>query len=531
MKTLSQRAFLSAFVLMLVSLSLSLIALGAVVHQQKTKTLFDHFQDQINDFGALSPQKLNKFIKRSSRVDKQLTILSVALFISPAQAIGISLSDQEVFRDPKHGILLKRSDSIYLTQDHRFKKFQEILQAAPLSESFQVNKANSALINSISTEFFSPDGLIYELSLPFDQHSLSLEINTHLLFGSNYRRPRWIVRFSKSTVLDTLLVLSSEQSHILLIEALILILFSFYLIYQTLIFPLLKLSEFAKNLQHDENSLAPLEVASTELMLLQQSLINFHQALREEQRTLAMLYQKFVEHERKVTSKGLSARVMHEIGNPLASVMGLVDYLRDELDSKAQVELLDLAYAELDRIKQLSKQVLKSAKSNHSSSELEVLYKWALMMMKYHSEYSAIKLSFTGTKQARLAIPLEITQIVLMNLLVNAARAQLGQGMILTHGVINSSNNSQILRLYVLDQGKDVSDTMQSVLFEPWQSDDQEGNGLGLMIARSSLEQYNGSLDYIPKKDRLLYLDNDTVSVFSGACFCLSIPLLVDLES
>ena len=113
-------------------------------------------------------------------------------------------------------------------------------------------------------------------------------------------------------------------------------------------------------------------------------------------------------------------------------------------------------------------------------------------------------------------------------LLVNAARAQLGQGMILTHGVINSYNDSKILRLYVLDQGKDVP-KQQSVLIEPWQSDDQEGHGLGLMIARSSLEQYNGSLEYIPKKDRLLYLDNDTVVMLP--CFCLSIPLLIGSES
>ena len=263
MKTLSQRAFLSAFVLMLVSLSLTLIALSAVLHQQKTKALFNDFEYQIGELGDLSPQQLLEFIKRSSQVDKQLTILSIALCISPAQAVDLHDIDQLI--DAKISLSLKRFNAIYLNQNKRFKELQTILRADPLSESFQVNKAKSVLINSISTELFSFEGSIYELSLPFDQHSLNSEINTHLLLSSNYQRPRWIVRFSKSTVFDTLLTLSSEQSYILLIEALILILFSFYLIHQTLILPLIKLSEFAQNLQHDENSLAPLEAASTEL--------------------------------------------------------------------------------------------------------------------------------------------------------------------------------------------------------------------------------------------------------------------------
>ena len=112
MKTLSQRAFLSAFILMLVSLSLTLIALSAVLHQQKTKALFDQFQNQVNELGALSPQQLSKFIKRSSRVDKQLTILSIALCISPAQAIDVGLSDQELLKDLKRNFSLKRFNSI-----------------------------------------------------------------------------------------------------------------------------------------------------------------------------------------------------------------------------------------------------------------------------------------------------------------------------------------------------------------------------------------------------------------------------------
>ena len=110
--------------------------------------------------------------------------MSVALCISPAQAIDISLSNQDVLRDLKHGFLLKRFDSIYLTQNNRFKKFQEILQAAPLSESFHVNKANSVLINSISTELFSLNGSIYEL-VYHRSDSLDSKINTHLLFDSN----------------------------------------------------------------------------------------------------------------------------------------------------------------------------------------------------------------------------------------------------------------------------------------------------------------------------------------------------------
>ncbi|MAD61626.1 MAG: hypothetical protein CMH49_08995 [Myxococcales bacterium] len=519
---------------MLLSLSLTLLALSAVLHQQKTKALFDQFQVQINELGSLSAQKLIRFIQRSTHTDPQFTVLSMTLNISPAQALDISVLGEVQTENLKKQLSIQKHRVLYLTERDRFNDIDPLLLADPLSESFLANKSQAVVINSLPDKFFSFTSPVYELSLPLDQKSISARLSSHLVLNSAQQRPRWILRFSKSTVLDTLTILSSEQSHILVIEALILVLFSFYLIHQTLILPILKLSEFAQGLKYDEHSLAPLHSASTELLLLQESLVDFHQALREEQRTLAVLYQKLAEHERTVTSKGLSARVMHEIGNPLASVMGLVDYLRTEISTNSQLELLDLAYTELNRIKQLSKQVLNSAKPSHASSEFSILCEWAQMMLKYHNEYSMIRLILTGVKNARLRIPLEITQIALMNLLMNAARAQSGQGIIRIHCVhmcsdsISAGPLDKILKVYVLDQGTDVLETIRPVLFEPWQSSDQEGHGLGLMIARSSLEQYGATLEYLPKLDRQIDLDHEILRDFDGACFCLSMPLFGD---
>lgn len=545
MKTLSQKAYLSSFILMLISVSLTLMALSSVLHQQNTKSLFQHLKAQLQPQGSVSSQELVELVKQAKHIDKRFKVLSLAMYISPAQNLNLELIPRNTRkRLVKNLALTKYSSTKYYSSLLIGKALQHtqdsVVLMRPLAESFMQSKANETMIHALNTQVWDVGEKVYELSLPLDPQALIGNMPI------SQQKPRWLIRFSKSSVLDTLVTLSSEQSHILTIEALILILFSFYLISKILITPLLKLTHFAKALQDDEDSIPPLSLASSELLALQQSLIDSHQALREDQRVLASLYQKLAEHERQVTSQGLSAKVMHEIGNPLASVMGLIEYLKTEASSDKHRELLDLAYTELTRIKTLSKQLLKTYRPSNSKAELHVLCDWVRMILKYHNEYSNIELSITGVTHAHLDIPLATLQVSLLNLLMNAARAQKGEGQIRIHCSVNTDilnplsleqdldpdqqqDLIQRLNIYVLDQGKDVLEEIKDMLFEPWQSTEKSGHGLGLAITRSSLEQYGSTVNYLSKQDRKAHLESafDLVrlDLFNGACFYLSIPL------
>ena len=227
--------------------------------------------------------------------------------------------------------------------------------------------------------------------------------------------------------------------------------------------------------------------------------------------------------------------------------MGLIEYVRDQdIDREEQQELLELAYGELQRMKAISRRFLKVSTLHGVETNLGELIDWITLMLTYHEQYSAIKLTVTGETSLSVHVPLEVAQVALLNLVVNAARSQNGQGELWIHisptqdddslgctpryDRLLSHHRDHEVRLYLCDQGPDIAAELADDIFEPWMSTAQEGHGLGLAIARSSLEQHNASLFYLIKDQRCSHLIEPELSIhrskFDGAWFMLSLPIL-----
>jgi signal transduction histidine kinase len=74
----------------------------------------------------------------------------------------------------------------------------------------------------------------------------------------------------------------------------------------------------------------------------------------------------------------------------------------------------------------------------------------------------------------------------------------------------------------VLDNGPGVSASMKPRLFEPFQTEKANGVGIGLALARKIARAHDGDLilDEAPPED----------PVFPGACFVLTLPILLEVE-
>ena len=347
-----------------------------------------------------------------------------------------------------------------------------------------------------------------------------------------------IIRIRSIDLWGQLITFLAESGLLLLSQMMVLVCFALYLSQKYLIRPLLTITQLARELPDQQQSPElKIKRVAPELLTLQSALIQLHRALRDEQKMLASAYRKLQEQERLITAGYLSARVMHELGNPLASVSGLIEFLRDDSTTPdEQRELLELALGELRRMKDTSRmlQSISHPQSTHidhsevtSASEL---VEWSKTMLRYHELYANIDLIITGDLTLRLQIASDPLKHALLNLILNAAHAQKGIGMLWVDiqsapSPYTTQHTQSIpgVRLILSDQGPGLAHDRLTDLLNPSGHTLSQHNGMGLSIARESIEQNGGHL-WVYSAQALRQPDLNRTDEFPGARFGIWAP-------
>ena len=139
-----------------------------------------------------------------------------------------------------------------------------------------------------------------------------------------------------------------------------------------------------------------------------------------------------VRSEKLATVGRLAAGVAHEIGNPLASVVGFLDYLRkdDEISSELRADLTARMVREVDRIQQTLRQLLDFSRPGRDRPELtrlEDVVTTTIKLVGYHRKMTNIRVETQGEGAPVFLDPQRMSQ-VFANLLLNAADAIDGVG-------------------------------------------------------------------------------------------------------
>ena len=210
----------------------------------------------------------------------------------------------------------------------------------------------------------------------------------------------------------------------------------------------------------------------------------------------------------------MAAGMAHEIKNPLASLAGSIQLLREDIHyDPYHDKLMQIALRETDRLSELVGNFLlfarppagKIEKTDLRASMLEVLE-----LFEKNSECSSrIDISIHLAHGIWIEIdPVHFHQ-VLWNILLNAAEAIEKEGKIDIR-LYKSKHNMATLEIE--DNGCGIPETTQKMVFDPFFTTKAGGTGLGLYLATLVARAHGGSL-------RLL--DNSP----SGACFEVRIPL------
>ncbi|CAB1082728.1 hypothetical protein D1AOALGA4SA_10328 [Olavius algarvensis Delta 1 endosymbiont] len=193
----------------------------------------------------------------------------------------------------------------------------------------------------------------------------------------------------------------------------------------------------------------------------------------------------------------MAAGLAHEIKNPLASLTGSVQLLREDIRYDPDHDrLMRIVLREADRLSSLVTNFLLYARppaGKVEAMELEKVIAETAELFEKDPNYGG-RITTTRSVQPGLWIsmdPLQLRQI-LWNLLTNAAEAIEGEGKV--HIELQNNNNKQVY-IKISDNGCGMSEEDIKYIFNPFYTTKASGTGLGLSIVHRILEAYDALLD------------------------------------
>lgn len=262
---------------------------------------------------------------------------------------------------------------------------------------------------------------------------------------------------------------------------------------------------------HDMNSFT--QYVEVSMFLIVAALVGVLFDIRQRQQDQILSQQKQLAHQAQLGLLGkLAAGLAHEIRNPLGSLLGSTEIIKEGTDSNhPNYEFILIIEKELNRVNAKLNDFLNFARpqkpdfiNNHLNdivSEVAKFVSGDALKLGIH-----ITLNFEKNLSP-ISIDAEQIRQVILNIVLNSLAMQKEGGLI--HIQTKSSKNQQ--KILVQDEGPGIDPKDYETIFEPFFTKREKGTGLGLSISRQLVEAHGGTLMAVPSQ--------------KGARFELTLPI------
>lgn len=193
----------------------------------------------------------------------------------------------------------------------------------------------------------------------------------------------------------------------------------------------------------------------------------------------------------------LSQWIAHEIRNPLASLSGSIQMLREELllDEKSR-RLMEIALNETDRLNTIITDFLNYAKPRPLSlqlCEVNTIITEMITLLRNSRDYNEGIKIVEDLYQSKLELLLDPAQIkeVLWNLYMNAVQAMPDGGSLT---VSSRKGADRFVELRFSDTGCGIKEENLKKIFYPFFTTKNNGSGLGLAIVHRIVDEHGGKI-------------------------------------
>ncbi|MBX3157896.1 MAG: hypothetical protein KF773_18145 [Deltaproteobacteria bacterium] len=210
---------------------------------------------------------------------------------------------------------------------------------------------------------------------------------------------------------------------------------------------------------------------------------------------LRRLEQHMRRAERLATVGQLAAGIAHEIRNPLASISGSIELLRQTPISDDDRVLMNIVHREVQRLNELIGDLLDYANprpSQHVDFDAGVMVRETIAVARGDQAFAAVELA--SDVDEPLAIHADASKLrqVLWNLLRNAADAAMGGGK---HVRVDARAEGANVVITVIDDGPGIPAEQLARIFDPFFTTKKKGTGLGLATCHAVIAEHGGRID------------------------------------
>jgi two-component system NtrC family sensor kinase len=246
-------------------------------------------------------------------------------------------------------------------------------------------------------------------------------------------------------------------------------------------------------------------------------------------RNFHRLQAQVIQTEKLASLGQIVAGVVHELNNPLMSIIAYSDYLTKKLGKDASSDLGDDA-ERVRRIGEAAERILKFTRDlvayarptgdARGPVQLEEVIERALVFCEHEFTEGRVEVDreFPEPLPMIAGIPGQLTQ-VFVNLFTNAAHA-MGKGGGILRVSVRPIDSGASLRIDVSDTGDGIPAEAMPQIFEPFFTTKSEGRGtgLGLSIVRGIVDAHGGTI-------------HATSAVGEGTIFSVTLPLAAMVPS
>ena len=192
----------------------------------------------------------------------------------------------------------------------------------------------------------------------------------------------------------------------------------------------------------------------------------------------------------------MAAGLAHEIKNPLGSMSGAIQVLKDELASNGDhARLMGIVLRESERISSLVNEFLMFARPQPGNRKRVALdHELQEIVKQFETSHPHQRLDIQTRIEEGVAAEIDPEHLrqVVWNLLLNAVEALDKNGRI---AVALYAQASQYACILISDNGCGMSEEILQSIFDPFFTRKAKGTGLGLSIVQRILTSYDGLID------------------------------------
>jgi signal transduction histidine kinase len=237
-----------------------------------------------------------------------------------------------------------------------------------------------------------------------------------------------------------------------------------------------------------------------------------YESLRERMRQLQEAQEQLVQAAKLAAIGELASNVAHEINNPLTSILGYAELIREETDLESIRRDVEIIEKESLRARDIVHQLLEFARKR----PLEMAQEDVNALLQSVLELLSVQLKDTRVQVQKELQPLppitadgnQLKQVFL-NIINNALDAMQGEGVL----KVRTFTASGMVCVQICDTGKGIPQEVLPRIFEPFFTTKKEkGTGLGLPISYKIVQAHKGHIDVRSETGR-------------GSCFTVRLPM------